>query len=65
MAMRGKVLFAIVWNVIAAFGIAAVLLAPKEGDEWFLILIGLMVLFGLALALDVIVRFFAGNSNYP
>ena len=55
--VRGRLIFAILWNAIAAFGIAAVVLAPKPGDQWFLPLVGLMVLIGLALLLDVIVRF--------
>jgi hypothetical protein len=63
MELRGRLIFAIVWNVIVAFGVTAVLLEPKEGDEWFLILIGLMVLIGLALLLDVIVRVFGAGRR--
>ena len=58
MAMRGKVVFALLWNAITWFAVWLVFREPLPGDQWFLILVGLMILVGLALALDVVVRFF-------
>jgi len=61
--LRGKLIFALVWNVIAAVGIWSVVYEPKEGDQWLLILAGLLVLGGLALLFDVIVRYLAWRRD--
>ena len=55
--LRGKLLFALLWTGISAFAIRAVIREPLPGDEWLLILVGLLVLSSLALLLDVLVRY--------
>ncbi len=55
--LRGKLWFALLWTAISAIGIRAMLREPLPGDEWLLILVGLLVLSSLALLFDVLVRF--------
>jgi len=55
--LRGKLVFALVWNAITAVTIWIVVREPRPGDEWLLVLVGLLVLGGLALLFDVLVRF--------
>jgi len=55
--LRGKLWFALLWTAISAIGIWTMLYEPLPGDEWLLILVGLMVFSSLALLLDVLVRF--------
>ena len=54
--MRGRIAFALFWNAVTWFTLWTVIEKPKPHDQWLLPLVGLLVLVGLALLLDVIVR---------